>query len=351
MENGEDPGMDRVRKKRPVWIAAALATLFAFAPPAGAVPLTEAMPGDVVTFGACEQDNDLGNGKEEIRWIVLDREDGRLLLVSRDLLHRMRYNRSQRGIEWEKSSLYGWLNGTFLNAAFSEGEQAMLTDRGAGRVSLLSAGEANRYFGSDLERRCEPTPYALSRGARKEYSGWWLRTDDYRSGRAPYVAGSGRVCRDGFGVTDGSCAVRPAVWVTVDDTAAREGILLAVGGSADAAFSEDRGGAYAGDAEVTWVTVKRTSGDKVEFSFRFSAHTSEERFTLFGRDAADGEVFRYEKTLLADTVVLRQEVGIAELLRCATVWFDHYTERVTGGLRYDIFYTITNLREITQGRP
>ncbi len=39
--------------------------------------------GDVIYFGSYEQDNNLSNGKEEIEWIVLAKENRKALLISK----------------------------------------------------------------------------------------------------------------------------------------------------------------------------------------------------------------------------------------------------------------------------
>lgn len=44
--------------------------------------LSAAKIGDTVFFGKYEQDNDASDGKETIAWIVLDKKDDRVLLLS-----------------------------------------------------------------------------------------------------------------------------------------------------------------------------------------------------------------------------------------------------------------------------
>lgn len=92
------------------------------------------------------------------------------------------------GTTWETCTLRQWLNNNFFNAAFSGYERAMIptvtvsadenpeysTDHGNAtqdRVFLLSIDEANKYFGSDSERRCKPTDYAAVIGGDKSRKG------------------------------------------------------------------------------------------------------------------------------------------------------------------------------------
>lgn len=38
--------------------------------------------GDVIKFGSYEQDNDTTNGNEEIEWVILDKADGKVFVIS-----------------------------------------------------------------------------------------------------------------------------------------------------------------------------------------------------------------------------------------------------------------------------
>ena len=137
--------------------------------------------GDYVTFGRYEQDDDFGNGAEAIEWQVLAVEDGKALLISRYLLRGDSYNSSYEQVTWEECSLRTWLNGIFLNDAFTQSEQAWImtskvtadhnsqynTDAGRDtqdKVFLLSLSEAYMYFSDSEARRCKPTARAEAQG-------------------------------------------------------------------------------------------------------------------------------------------------------------------------------------------
>ena len=79
--------------------------------------------GDRVFFGEYEQDNNYYNGKEKIEWIVIGRDGNNLKLLSRYALDRQPFNTDWVDITWERCTLREWLNETFLNTAFSYGEQ------------------------------------------------------------------------------------------------------------------------------------------------------------------------------------------------------------------------------------
>ena len=206
--------------------------------------IKNAKVGDIVYFGTYEQDNDTSNGKENIEWLVLAKEKNRVLVISDKALDRQPYNSSYtEEVTWENCSLRKWLNGTFLNKAFSTEEQAQIqnttvsadnnpqysTNPGnatTDKVFLLSINEVEKYFNSDEARKCAPTAYAKAQGAStsdtcKTPSGaatcwWWLRSPGDDQSSAAYVYFGGNVFELGNYVFSGLNAVRPAMWITID---------------------------------------------------------------------------------------------------------------------------------------
>ena len=198
--------------------------------------------GDIVYFGTYEQDNNTSNGKEDIEWLVLAKENNRILVVSDKALDCRRYNSSDTRVTWETCSLRNWLNNDFINAAFTAEERAMIptvtvsadknpeynTNPGNAtkdKVFLLSIVEAEKYFTSDEARRCVPTEYAISNGAYtsgsytkggKATCWWWLRSPGYSQYNAAFVDFDGSVGRGGHYVDNDISAVRPALWITID---------------------------------------------------------------------------------------------------------------------------------------
>ena len=195
--------------------------------------------GDVITFGRYEQDNNRQNGSEPIEWLVLDVQNEKALLLSKYALDAKPYHDRYGSITWEDCSLREWLNGDFLNAAFSEAEKNSVltaeidnsksqgyhewrTDGGnstVDKVFLLSDAEAWFYFGSDVDRRCTPTAYASAMGADfktengEQYAtGWWLRSPGENEYSAEYVNFRGDHISNVVG--NGYVSIRPAVWVS-----------------------------------------------------------------------------------------------------------------------------------------
>lgn len=199
--------------------------------------IKNAKVGDIVYFGAYEQDNNTSNGKELIEWLVLAKENNRVLVISDKALDCRAFDTSGKYVTWEECSLRKWLNNDFINAAFSDDENAMIptvtvsadknleydTDPGNAtkdKVFLLSIVEAEKYFASDEARMCMPTDYAVARGAYVNSDNgncwWWLRSHGVDQDDAANVNSGGDVNEYGGSVRDRYMTVRPAMWITID---------------------------------------------------------------------------------------------------------------------------------------
>lgn len=198
--------------------------------------LMQANVGDYVIFGSYEQDNNLDNGKEEIEWLVLDRMDNRLLVVSKYALDVVHYN-NYAGLRdadgnridptWEVSTVRNWLNYDFVYTAFSDSEKAKIPTitvydnentecATQDQIFLLSIMEVNKYFDSSNERLCKPTEYAQANDSGIDENGncfWWLRTTAQKHSYAARVNKSGHI--EDF---DKFCAmaIRPAMWIDLE---------------------------------------------------------------------------------------------------------------------------------------
>ena len=192
--------------------------------------------GDVITFGTYEQDNDLSNGKEEIEWIVLEKEEDRVLVISKYGLDAQPYNTGMKGVTWNTCTLRKWLNSTFLDEAFTEAEQSLIPtvtllnadnpEYGTAggndtedKVFLLSIEETEQYFDTDESRECQTTAYAKEQGAytgsSSEICWWWLRSPGDYSDSAAGVFDAGSVDFDGSSVYRDNGGVRPALWINL----------------------------------------------------------------------------------------------------------------------------------------
>lgn len=195
--------------------------------------------GEYIEFGEYEQYK-TSNGKEPIEWLVIDKTDDKVLLISKYVLDCKPYNSIKTNVTWETCSLRKWLNGTFMDSAFNGVEKSIVkktnvsadknpkysTNPGnatTDKVFLLSISEVNKYFGSNEDRKCVPTEYAKANGAYTSSSytkngvptnPWWLRSPgDYQNSAAAVNVG-GEVWGFGPDVNFDQTGVRPAMWLS-----------------------------------------------------------------------------------------------------------------------------------------
>ena len=207
--------------------------------------------GDIIKFGAYEQDGDFSNGKEPIEWIVLEKTKKDILVVSKYAIDRVPYNNDyNNNITWETSYLRKGLNDKFYSNAFNETEKGMIkvtmvenydnvVYKTAGgndtkdRIFLLSQleminsdyGFSDSYDEYDINRRCAPTAYVIARGIEigsfyktsddENTCRWWLRTPGLQPYAAALVGSNGIVSPNGEHVYDNECGVRPALYISI----------------------------------------------------------------------------------------------------------------------------------------
>ena len=193
--------------------------------------------GEEIQFGQYEQDNNSYNGSEPITWIVLDKQGGQILVLSKYVLDSKAYHAytgSRPNITWAQCTLREWLNTQFYDSAFNETEKDMIAkntvyahanpnypklDPGndvEDRIFILSVVEANRLFRSDYERLCQPTQYALACGADTEDTigtcWWWLRSPGHSLTSAAFVSKfDGSIETNYIGLSN--VGIRPAMWI------------------------------------------------------------------------------------------------------------------------------------------
>ncbi len=195
--------------------------------------LVEGVEGNV-TFGTYEQDGNLENGQEPIEWLILSREDDRMLLISKYVLDAQYYyeiNTSAEHIGWEDSTVRTWLNSDFYNTAFNDEEKKYIPlskvisswghepviEETDDYVFLLSGDEVEAYFDVDGgkyhdELKCEQTEYATQRGAMKNR--WMVRC--YKFSKYSIDAINAYGTCEGAPDNPSNGGVRPAIWVNVN---------------------------------------------------------------------------------------------------------------------------------------
>lgn len=189
-------------------------------------------PGDMITFGHYEQDNDMNNGAEAIQWRVLAREGDKALVITEHNLDTEPYNTSGTAVTWEGCYLRSWLNNDFLNAAFTQAQQDAIltttlknednpvfgTDGGLDtrdKMFLLSIAEAENLFRSNEDRVAKNTDYAKKQGVYDNNGAgwWWLRSPGGYQSYAANVYSNGVIFPLGNHISNADRAVRPAIWL------------------------------------------------------------------------------------------------------------------------------------------
>jgi len=185
-------------------------------------------------------------GQQE--WRVLAEEDGKALLIRKDILEERRYCKGHDYANWENCELRQYLNSTYYNT-FSEAERSRITqvtlanphnlkyrtiDGGsstADRVFLLSIEEVVKYFGSNWELLYNPANHHFDidesywlkdrnndeRAAlfNRKSEAWWLRSPGEEPAAAAFVDRSGVVHINGRDKAS-PLGVRPALWLNLD---------------------------------------------------------------------------------------------------------------------------------------
>ncbi len=194
--------------------------------------------GDIITFGRYEQDQVKENGADPLTWRVLDKQDGKVLIITEHLIDELPYH----AIYWKHSPINGFLNGSFLND-FTPEEKAMLvkirvqpdphpdapdTDQGSSfeeKVFLLSVDEAEKYFADDADRVSDLTAYTIWFGDFDEKYGakpgdsypWWLRTAYWNGSSSASIAAVDENGRIIVKPHWWNCALRPACWIQLEE--------------------------------------------------------------------------------------------------------------------------------------
>lgn len=186
--------------------------------------------GEIITFGRYPQNSGI---PEPIEWRVLSVESDRVLLISLYALDCVLYNEQYEDVIWSACTLRSWLNGEFIDAAFSPDEQRRIhmvtlsnpenplfsTPGGADtvdRIFCLSTDEAERYFSSNDDRICKATEWAENKEIWINDAGgcwWWLRSPGKPEYSAVSVYGDGDINLWGDGVSIDRICVRPALYM------------------------------------------------------------------------------------------------------------------------------------------
>ena len=173
---------------------------------------------------------------EPIHWTVREIVNGKALLISDGPIDCRKFNTEWRSMTWEGCSLRKWLNGEFLEEAFTTEERSRIAsvqnsnpaiprsgiDGGADTSDMifcLSLDEALKFFPTDEERICKPSTQQASvriwTWMENGASSWWLRTPGEQGWYAAFVGATGKINYFGDNITEETIGVRLAMWVAL----------------------------------------------------------------------------------------------------------------------------------------
>lgn len=156
--------------------------------------------GDIIRFG---------DYKGHTNWRVLTVNGSEAYITTVDVVDSYLFDSLWSGWEDKDCDIRLWLNGKYLNAAFTDYEKEIIVEKEGIKVFLLSIEEAYRYF-KDNEDRVIPINDEL---------GYWLRSKGLYSDHAAFInsdpVGKGGIDEYG-GLVYLNRGVRPALWIKID---------------------------------------------------------------------------------------------------------------------------------------
>ena len=175
-------------------------------------------------------------------WFVLDKQDGKTLIITEKVIDKRSYHSDECEITWETCDMRKYLNGEFYNL-FSEADRMRIIEvvnenpnnpwygtsggnHTSDKIFLLSIAEVVKYFGDGsstkyLENRDNQNQWLddksnSSRIARigKKATWVWLRSTGYYKDQAMYINARGRISMGGDRISRIG-GVRPALWLKI----------------------------------------------------------------------------------------------------------------------------------------
>ena len=170
--------------------------------------LIDYMVGNTVTFGSWQ-------GKP-IRWRVMDERGRMRMLFAEEIVTRRTYHDTPTDTSWRECDLRKWLNGEFLQEAFTPLERAKIT-----AVRVENPRNAKYFTNAGLNtmdkvyvmNTVEAEKYLPDEKDRATGDWWWLRTPGSNLFSAVAVYDDGSLYEFGIHVHYENGGVRPVLWV------------------------------------------------------------------------------------------------------------------------------------------
>lgn len=189
--------------------------------------------GDEIYFGSYDLEY-IDAGYERLPWIVLDKQDDKLLLLSKYVLCASAFNQSHSKSCWEDCTVRELINEQDYDMIFNAYEKkhvistivsSVNSDQSTTTTSdclfLLSAEEVQRYLPDEASRIAFPSVIAAERlGVNVQpvtgNTWWWLRDMTDSAMKAAVVWTDSKLPADSRYVNVADGGVRPAVWIKCD---------------------------------------------------------------------------------------------------------------------------------------
>lgn len=168
--------------------------------------------------------NSGSTSKQPIQWEVLKKEGNKIFVLSKYVLDKKPYNTANnKSINWSTCSLRTWLNGAFMNNAFTQAERnavvsTSITSKNANgnnvstkdKVFLLTVNETQNYLLSNDER--------IGKTKRGVKESTWTRDryTGYSYSSTAYAVTFGNSGYSGYTAIKNSNYIRPAMWVNLE---------------------------------------------------------------------------------------------------------------------------------------
>ena len=218
--------------------------------------------GSTLVIGKYWQNEELEDGKTGLEWIVISKENNRVLLLCKKGIEVKAYDSKKDKAIWKNCELRKWLNNDFYDETFSEDEKMKICkislynkenakymivehESTEDKVFCLSVNEIDEYYGikdysndfytgRNADLICDITDYVKKKILQSEKSymnvsniksyRWWTRSFSTNHGnlhgkessyKACVVDGNGCVGKESFAKIGIPQLVRPALWYEV----------------------------------------------------------------------------------------------------------------------------------------
>jgi hypothetical protein len=192
------------------------------------------------------------------QWLILDIQDGKALIISKDVIENRAYNAVYEDITWENCALREYLNSSFLQKLIADPkvreQQNAITETRiinsdnlwynsnggndtTDKIFLLSLEEADKYFGDSGDYQNKKRKFFKDDKFSPDDNGnfitnihdteriaclnnensWWLlRSPGSDNKTTAIVDFNGSICVDGANVSYNIFGIRPALWLKVN---------------------------------------------------------------------------------------------------------------------------------------